>query len=81
MFDPNDRYAFSASEDEGDGPLNPAAEALFDRCTDLLEEVEAFQRALLRNKLEKTVELRLFVNQVKAEHRSIQGVCFFPQYE
>lgn len=68
---PNDYYDLSSDDEKA---LNPAAELLLARITDLLEEVEAFQRALRRQKLEKTVEVRLFLNQVKAEFRFIQGL-------
>lgn len=75
----NDRYGFhssddeTASDDEHVGSLHPAAEALLDRLTALLDEVEAFQKSLRRNLVEKSVELRLFLGQVKAEMRCIQG--------
>ena len=51
------------------------AEGLLGRCTSLLEEIEAFQRALRRNGLEKSVQLRPFLNQVRSEHRCLQAVC------
>ena len=51
------------------------AEALLGRCTSLLEEIEAFQGALSRNDLEKSVQLRPFLNQVRSEHRCLQAVC------
>ncbi|KAF8533408.1 hypothetical protein BDD12DRAFT_761254 [Trichophaea hybrida] len=72
--DPNDKYAFSDDNSESSILLNPAAEALLDRSTALLEEVESFQRSLRHTGLEKTVELRLFLNQVKSEHRCLQGL-------
>jgi hypothetical protein len=73
--DPNDKYAFSDDgSDDGSISLNPAAEALLDRSTALLEEIESFQRSLRRSGLEKSVELRLFLSQVKSEHRCLQGV-------
>jgi hypothetical protein len=69
---PNDVHALP---DEGDdNVLNPEAEALLDRSTILLTEVESFQKSLRRANLERTVELRLFLNQVKSEHRCLQGV-------
>lgn len=74
---PNDQYSFSPSSSP-EPVLNPAAEALLDRSTVLLEEIESFQRSLRRSNLEKTVELRLFLNQVKSEHRGLQGVSPFP---
>lgn len=77
-MDQNDVYAFSSGDEGPDDPndqLNPAAEALLTRCNALLGEVESFQRSLRRAKVERTVELRLFMNQVKAEQRAIQGVC------
>lgn len=75
-YDENDKYNFS-SGDEGASDssiLNPLAEALLDRSTILVEEIELFQRSLRKNNLEKKVELRLFLNQVKSEYRSLQGV-------
>lgn len=72
-FFPNDTYAFSDSDSETE-LTNDVGEAMLDRCTQLLEEVESFQSALRRNKLENTVEIRGFLTQVKAEHRIIQGV-------
>lgn len=62
-------------DQENGGPLNPEAEDLVDRCTLLLDEVEAFQRSLRRNKLEKGVELRHFQGSVKNELRGLQMVC------
>ncbi|KAA8903852.1 hypothetical protein FN846DRAFT_907974 [Sphaerosporella brunnea] len=79
MADPNDKYAFSHSESEGEeGVLNPEAEALLDRSTILLNEIESFQKSLRRANIERTVELRLFVNQVKSEHRCLQGLAIEP---
>lgn len=63
------------SSDDDQGPLNPEAESLVDRCMLLLDEVEAFQRSLRRNKLEKGVELRHFQGSVKSELRGLQMVC------
>lgn len=69
-------FAGDSSDDgQDDGPLNPEAEGLVDRCTLLLEEVEAFQRSLRRNKLEKGVELRHFQGSVKSELRGLEMVC------
>lgn len=65
----------SSDDSREQGPLNPEAEGLVDRCTLLLEEVEAFQRSLRRNKLEKGVELRHFQGSVKSELRGLQMVC------
>lgn len=65
----------SSDDDQDRGPLNPEAEGLVDRCTLLLDEVEAFQRSLRRNKLEKGVELRHFQGSVKSELRGLQMVC------
>lgn len=53
----------------------PMAEALLARCTSLLEEIEAFQHGLRRNNLEKSIQLRPFLNQVRSEHRCLQAVC------
>lgn len=63
-------------DDQDEGPLNPEAEDLVDRCTLLLEEVEAFQRSLRRNKLEKGVELRHFQGSVRSELRGLEMVIF-----
>jgi hypothetical protein len=71
MADPNDQYSFSDDEEE---VLNPEAEALLDRSTILLTEIESFQKSLRRAGHERTIELRLFLNQVKSEHRCLQGV-------
>ncbi|KAI5807056.1 hypothetical protein EDC01DRAFT_724869 [Geopyxis carbonaria] len=77
--DPGDAYAFSDSDSDAASAassiINPAAEALLDRCSTLLEEVESFLRQLRRNNVESSVELRVFLNQIKAEHRCIQGLC------
>jgi hypothetical protein len=73
MADPNDQYSFS-SDGESEDALNPEAEALLDRSTILLTEIESFQKSLRRAGHERTVELRLFLNQVKSEHRCLQGV-------
>lgn len=76
-LDPNDIYAFSSSGEFADEPedsQNPAAEELFKRCNALLTEILSFQRSLRHANIERTVELRIFLNQVKAEERFIQGV-------
>lgn len=76
-LDPNDVYAFSDDDDFAEDPedsQNPAAEELFKRCNALLTEILLFQRSLRRANIERTVELRIFLNQVKAEDRFIQGV-------
>lgn len=78
-LDPNDIYAFSDDDDdelagEPEDSQNPAAEALFKRCNALLTEILSFQHSLRRANVERTVELRIFLNQVKAEERFIQGV-------
>lgn len=65
----------SSDDSRDNAPLNPEAEGLVDRCTVLLEEVEAFQRSLRRNKLEKGVELRHFHGSLKSELRGLQMVC------
>lgn len=65
----------SSDDDRDEGPLNPEAEGLVDRCTLLLEEVEAFQRSLRRNRLEKGVELRHFQGSIKSELRVLETVC------
>lgn len=68
-------FAGDSSDDQDDGPLNPEAEDLVDRCNILLDEVEAFQKSLRRNKLEKGVELRHFQGSVKSELRGLEMVC------
>lgn len=75
---PSFGFARNSLDDDGQvgvGPLNPEAEDLVDRCTLLLDEVEAFQRSLRRNKQEKGVELRHFQGSVKSELRGLQMVC------
>ncbi|KAI5812815.1 hypothetical protein BZA77DRAFT_322902 [Pyronema omphalodes] len=76
-YDENDKYNFSSDGEEASDAsiLNPLAEALLDRSTALVEEIELFQRSLRQNNLEKKVELRLFLNQVKSEYRSLQGLA------
>ncbi|KAH0602603.1 uncharacterized protein H6S33_008684 [Morchella sextelata] len=72
-------FAGDSSDDEDGvegGPLNPEAEDLVDRCSELLDEVEAFQKSLRRNKLEKGVELRHFQTAVKSELRGLQSLTF-----
>lgn len=72
-------FAGDSSDDEDGvegGPLNPEAEDLVDRCSELLDEVEAFQKSLRRNKLEKGVELRHFQTAVKSELRGLQSVSY-----
>lgn len=73
----NDVYAFSDDElfsSKPEDSQNPAAEELFKRCNALLNEILSFQRSLRRANVERSVELRIFVNQVRAEERFIQGV-------
>ncbi|KAL7272755.1 hypothetical protein RUND412_004424 [Rhizina undulata] len=74
-FIAEDQYS-STSEDEA--PVNPEAEALLTRAETILSEVEAFQKALRRNKLDKTVELRHFLSGVKSERASLLGLSLQP---